>query len=342
MTRWRAIVTLVVTAVLAGCDTPQAPVAAFDPPLPASSPVVSPPPSPVPTPTPQVHDVSLPALQQRQFDGRDLKLGPVLARTNAYTRYHATYHGSGLKISGIMNIPTAKGPFPLLVLNHGYIDPDIYTNGRGLKREQDYLARHGYAVLHPDYRNHAESDDEENPDLRFRLGYAEDAINAVLAVRAAKLPQVDATRVGMLGHSMGGGVTLNVLVTQPDLVSAAVLFAPVSGDVRDNFERWTKRRPEVVEKIIAAYGTPDQDPTFWDNLSPLTFISSVSAPVLIHHGTADDSVPLAWSKRLGERLQAAGKDVTLHIYDGEPHEFINAWPEVMRRTKEFFDKHLKQ
>jgi hypothetical protein len=28
-----------------------------------------------------------------------------------------------------------------VILNHGYIDPAIYTNGRGLKREQDYLAR---------------------------------------------------------------------------------------------------------------------------------------------------------------------------------------------------------
>lgn len=289
------------------------------------------------------HPVSLPALQQQTFDGRDFTLGKVLATTDAYTRYYVTYRSGDLRISGIMNLPHGKGPYPLLILNHGHIDTAIYTNGRGLKREQDYLARHGYAVVHPDYRNHAESDDDPQAEEKFRLGYTEDAINAILAVRTATttLPAVDPSRVGMLGHSMGGGVTLNVLVTQPELVSAAVLFAPVSGDVRDNFERWTKRRPEVVEKIIAAYGTPDQDPAFWDNLSPLTFIQSVRAPVLIHHGTADDSVPLAWSERLDERLQAAGKDVTLRVYDGEPHEFINAWPEVMRETVAFFDQHLK-
>lgn len=35
------------------------------------------------------------------------------------------------------------------------------------------------------------------------------------------------------------------------------------------------------------------------------------------------------------------KDVTLYTYGGEPHEFINAWPLVMRRTVEFFDQNLK-
>ena len=49
-------------------------------------------------------------------------------------------------------------------------------------------------------------------------------------MREARLPGVDAERVGMLGHSMGGGVTLNALTAMPGLVDAAVLFAPVSGD----------------------------------------------------------------------------------------------------------------
>lgn len=40
-----------------------------------------------------------------------------------------------------MNIPKGDGSYPLVILNHGHIDTDIYTLGRGLKREQDYLAR---------------------------------------------------------------------------------------------------------------------------------------------------------------------------------------------------------
>ena len=285
--------------------------------------------------------VSLPALFQKEITGTDLTLGPVLATTDAYTRYYVTYRSGELKISGIFNLPRGDGPFPLLVLNHGHIDTAVYTNGRGLKREQDYLARRGYAVVHPDYRNHADSDDDPNAETNLRLGYTEDAIAAVFAVRAAKLPAVDATRVGMLGHSMGGGVTLNVLVTRPDLVQAAVLFAPVSSDARDSFERWMARQSPTGPEVLKRYGSPTTSPEFWDNISPMTFFDRVNTPIQIHHGTADADVPLEWSEQTLARLKAAGKTAELYVYEGEPHEFINAWPTVMARTVAFFDTLLK-
>src|SRR3989344_6618078 len=178
------------------------------------------------------HPVSLPALMAKEIIGSGFTIGQVLADNESYTSYYITYNSGDLKISGIMNRPKGPGPFPLLILNHGHIDTDIYTNGRGLKREQDYLARRGYVVLHPDYRNHADSDKDPDDEYSLRFSYTEDVINAVLAIKAADLDFVDTKHVGMLGHSMGGGVTLNVLVIRPDLVDAAVLFAPVSADYR--------------------------------------------------------------------------------------------------------------
>ena len=62
---------------------------------------------------------------------------------------------------------------------------------------------------------------------------------------------------------------------------------------------------------------------------------------MIHHGTDDESVPLEWSERAGRELEALDKNVTLHVYPGEPHEFTNAWSQVMARTTDFFDEHLK-
>jgi len=235
----------------------------------------------------------------------------------------------------------ARELFPLLVLNHGYIDPEIYTNGRGLRREQDYLARRGYVVMHIDYRNHAESDKDPQNDLELRLGYAEDAINAVLAVKNSGLDFIDAEKVGMLGHSMGGGVTLNAMVIRPEIVSAAVLFAPVSGDQRKNFDEWVRERTDLAAMILDHYGTFDEDPEFWDNASAKSFYDRFTAPVQIHHGTEDESVPLAWSEELQADLQTAGRDSALYVYDGEPHEFIGDWPLVMQRTVEFFDQYVK-
>jgi len=288
------------------------------------------------------HRVSLQALAAKQYDGRDLTVGPVLAQNETYKRHYITYKSGQLKISGIMNVPSGAGPFPVLILNHGHIDPAIYTNGRGLKREQDYLAREGYVVIHPDYRGHADSDDSPDDFLNLRLGYTEDVINAVYAVRESELPYFDKDNIGMLGHSMGGGITTNIITALPDLIKAAVLFAPVSADYQDNFNKWTRSRADQAERITAAYGTPTSSPEFWYNVSPINFINQITVPIMLHHGTADESCPIEWSNRYAAALEAAGKNITYHTYPGEPHEFINAWPTVMRRTTEFFDQYLKE
>ena len=284
--------------------------------------------------------VSLAALMAKQFDGRNFTVGKVLDSNTAYTRYYITYKSGQLTISGIMNVPNGRGPFPILVLNHGHIDTAIYTNGRGLKREQDYLARQGFVVIHPDFRNHAESDKDPEAENTFRLGYVEDSINAVYAIRAAKLPYMDTGRVGMLGHSMGGGITQSVLVVAPDLVKAAVLYAPVSGDYKDNYERYTKRRPELLQSLVARYGSLEANPGFWAGISASSYYSRIKAPVQIHIGTQDESVEEAWSYTIRDRLQALGKDVTLYEYQGEHHEFGPQWTLFMQRTAEFFKKHL--
>ncbi|MDD5593794.1 MAG: alpha/beta fold hydrolase [Candidatus Margulisbacteria bacterium] len=287
---------------------------------------------------------SLPALMARDYNGRDLTLKKVLASNSVYTRYLITYKSDDLTISGIMNRPKGAGPFPVLILNHGFIDPSIYTNGRGLKREQDYLARHGYIVIHPDYRNHAFSDKDPNDLAGFRLGYAIDAINCIMAVKNSDKPYFNKDKIGLLGHSMGGGVVLNVLVTKPELAQAAVLFAPVSADYRDNFTRWLWRRkhhPEVAEKIIAKYGSPESNPEFWAGLSAVNYLDRIKAPIMLNHGTADQSVPFDWSLRLEKELKDHGKSVVFYQYPGEHHEFGPQWPLLMQRTVKFFDQYLK-
>jgi dipeptidyl aminopeptidase/acylaminoacyl peptidase len=289
------------------------------------------------------HPVSLPALFDADFDGGDLEVGNVLDQAGAYTRYGITYSSGDLTVSGIMNVPAGDGPFPVLVLAHGYIDPDIYTTGRGLAREQDYLARQGYVVLHTDYRNHAGSDDDPDNEVRLRLGYTDDVINAVLAVRESDLPYLHGDRVGLLGRSMGGGVAYNVLVTMPGLVDAAVVYAPVSSDTVDNFDRWTRGNPEsagLTAEVIDAYGAPEDEPDFWRGVSSRTFFDRITEPILIHHGTADDTTPIEWSYETMDALDDAGVDAEFIEYDGEPHAFEAAWPDSIERSAAFFDTHL--
>jgi pimeloyl-ACP methyl ester carboxylesterase len=221
-----------------------------------------------PTPTP-VDPVSIPALIGREHRGSGLRLGEVLARTAAYTSYEVTYESDGLTISGLMNIPTGKGPFPALVPAHGYIDPAVYTTGRGLSRAQDLLARNGYVVLHTDYRNHARSDKDTDNDVGLRLGYTENVIGAAMALRSSGRPEIDTGRLGLLGRSMGGGVVYDTLVVAPGLFDAAVTFAPVSAHPEENIDQFQRPGGDpLVAEIEATHGTPETNPRFWREVSP--------------------------------------------------------------------------
>jgi dipeptidyl aminopeptidase/acylaminoacyl peptidase len=292
----------------------------------------------------QPHPVSVAALTETEYTGGRLRVGRVLDEAGSYTRYAVTYRSQGLRISGIMNVPSGRGPFPVLVLNHGYIEPADYVSGQGLAREQDWLARRGYVVLHTDYRNHARSDTDPNVDYELRLPYAVDVVNAVRAVRRSDLPYLDGDRVGLLGRSMGGNVTLNALVARPHLFDAAVVYASTSSLAADNwrqFYRGDGDRSQVNARMQRTYGLPSQSPRFWRAASPRPYFARVSAPVLLHHGTLDDTCPIHWSRATARALRRTGNAARLITYRGEGHTMYAQWPRSMRRTTAFFDRHLR-
>lgn len=276
--------------------------------------------------------------------GENLVLSFVEADTSAYTRYAVMYEANDLKLSGVLLIPKGDGPFPLVVTNHGHIDTSVYTRGRGLKREQDALAKAGFAVLHPDYRNHAESDKDPENNTNLRLGYVEDVIGGIKAVRDSELPElqvIDATRVGMIGHSMGGGISMQVAVVEPDLVDAVVLYAPVSSDAWTNFEHYQMRnrqRATLVSEVLVTHGDRETNADFWENISPSGRFDRVKIPVQIHIGSLDESTPPEWSEVIYLQMSEVGVPVEIFRYEGEKHEFIPQWNTFKDRFVELFSK----
>jgi dipeptidyl aminopeptidase/acylaminoacyl peptidase len=352
----RALGAVVGTMLLVGgCSTDEEPAAKSPPakaPSTTTSPTPSSNPSPNPGPTsspspgaadalPPVEDkVSLPALMREDFTGGRIRVRREVLANDAYTRSEVTYPSGDVTVSGVLLRPRGPGPFPAVVLNHGYIEPSVYVTGQGLMREQDYLARAGFVVLHTDYRGHAGSDAATDAVRESRLGYTRDTINAVESVK--RLRYVDPDKVAMLGRSMGGGVTLNALVSKPGLVRAAVVFAPVSSDFVDNFNRWTvAERPDAAAATYRRYGTPEQDPEFYRGLSARTYFDRITEPVLIHHGTEDESCPIRWSRTTQRLLERAGVDSRLEVYRGEQHAFGPQWPLSMERTVKFLRRQLR-
>lgn len=283
--------------------------------------------------------LSMQAFWQQEFVGKDLKLGKVLARTGAYTKYAVTYRSNGLRISGIMNVPKGNGPFPLVVLAHGYIDPDIYRTGQGLAREQDYLARKGFIAFHTDYRNHASSDDDPNLMRGLRLGYTMDVINAANAARNSSFAFIDKERISLLGRSMGGGIGFNALVAAPGVFDSAVLFATVSSKAAENTNKWLRNDPVIRKEIFAKYGSPEDNPAFWDSVSAYTYFERVTDPVLVLHGTADETCPIRWANEAVAKLTSLDKDVTYVKYKGAGHTFFGStWTKSMQESVKFLKR----
>lgn len=263
-------------------------------------------------------------------------------RTAAYTSYDVTYRSTtgkrSLTISGVLNVPSGPGPFPAVVLAHGYIDPAYYVRGQGMTRERGVFASRGYVALHVDYRGHAESTDDPRSERDLRLGYSADVIAAVKALRASSEVPVDDDRIALMGRSMGGGVVMKALIAEPGLVQAASLWASVSSLEGENFNQFTRGDARAAA-IVQEHGLPEDRPAFWRAASARPYLSSITEPVLIVHGRLDDTCPPRWARATQAAMQRAGVESTLEWYD-DGHAFGPAFTAAMDRTIRYFDNRL--
>ena len=295
------------------------------------------------------HPVSLAALADADLTGGGLRLGRVRERTAGYTSYDVTFAsttaGEGttpLRISGVLNVPAGRGPFPAVVLAHGYIDPAHYVRGQGMTRERGFLAQRGFVALHVDYRNHAESTDDPRIETAVRLGYAADVIAAAHALRSSPDVRVDPERIALFGRSMGGGVMLKALAAEPGVFGAGVGWASVSSLEGQNFDHF--QRPDAPVPLLRAgfrgrHGLPDEDPEFWRGLSPRPVFDEIREPVLLVHGRLDDTCPPRWARATQRALRRAGVDATLAWYD-DGHAFGPAFVAAMDRTVRFLRREM--
>jgi dienelactone hydrolase len=298
-------------------------------------------------PEPEVYPVSIEALQQMRRWGSDLKIVRTVARTGAYTQYAITYRSGNLTITGQMFVPVGDGPFPVMVMNHGYIPIEEYSSGMDSRRESPFVASNGFVAIHPDFRNYAGSDDDENASVNLTaFGWADDSLNLVDAVKRSDLPFLDKQRIGFWGHSNGGQTSMMALVSQraPD-IKAFVLFAPTSPDYRDNFNRWTRPRSDQAAQVKARHGLPEDNPAFYEGISvgPHFKEAATKGPVLLFHGTGDTNTPFAWSERSAALMKDAGIDITFVPLRGENHLFSDqAWRGgVASQFLNFINEHVK-
>jgi fermentation-respiration switch protein FrsA (DUF1100 family) len=324
---------------------------------PAATPAPTAVPAAVPTTTesqrPPIDPVSLTLtwLAQQETPGSDITVEQVLAPGNNYDRYLVSYLSEGLRINAYMTVPQGAQPatgWPAVVFNHGYIPPTIYRSTERYIAYQDAFARNGYIVFRPDYRGHAFSEGEAT-GAYGSPGYTIDVLNALASVKAD--PRVDANRIGMWGHSLGGYITLRAMVVNDD-IKAGVIWAGVVGDYADMLENW-RRNPSVIpttipqsarrwrDDLVAQMGTPAENPVYWNSISANSYLNTLSGPVQLHHGTADEDVPVDFSRTLQEEIEAAGGMVEYFEYADDNHNLSNSLYVALERSVAFFDQYVK-
>jgi dipeptidyl aminopeptidase/acylaminoacyl peptidase len=282
---------------------------------------------------------TLHTLVDAELGPSSLELQEVIEDNPDFTTTTVTYSSGEVSVTGALSVPSTDGPHPGLVLVHGVVNPDIYLAGSGLVREQAYFARAGYVVLSLDLRN-STAEIDSAAAMGIDLGSTLDVINGIRALQSSRLATLDEQRVALLGHSLGGLLTLNTIVTRPTLVDAAVALAPASIDPSDNVDYLTTLFGSTPARIVDEYGTPADNPEFWRAMSPRSLVDRVEVPLFIAHGTADNIIPYEWSEETVEVWKAAGKDVELVPLEGEGHVFQSRWEEAMALSAEFLGSEL--
>ena len=334
---------------LAASETPEAktiakatatPSPPATPSLPATPvPSATPSPLPVPSATPDVYAAyHIDALAARAYGGGELEIVERLESNERFARYLIKYPSDGLTIYGFMNVPHEGWDFPVAIVLHGYVSPTSYETLDYTTRYADVLAEAGYFVIHPNLRGFPPSDEGDDA---FRTGLAVDVLNLIAILREQSgdlegpLRRADEEAIYLWGHSMGGGTALRVAtVLNEPYLRAVVLYGAMSGDEKLNYEQiavWSDGRSGEFE--LAA---PEQA---LQAISPIDHLERITAPLSIHHGEGDETVPPAWSADLCARLQAIDHPVECFTYHAAPHTFYGEWEELFNsRVVEFFGR----
>lgn len=288
--------------------------------------------------------LSISAMQKKIYPGSDLKIEEELAALPNYSQAIASYQSEGNKIFGLLLVPSGTKPktgWPVVILLHGHFVPSEYqTIGRYVQYAAD-LANAGFIVFKPDYRGHGNS--EGKPESAyFSPAYTIDVLNAVASIK--KYQNANPNLIGLWAHSMGGTLAERAIAVDTNSIKAAVIWGGVVG----TYEDWLNQRGisytkgADIQKLIKQSGKPNASSSFWQAIDPALNLKETNTPVQLHHGEADESVPISLSKAYYKELKNAGKIAEIYTYPGGDHNISSPNYEIaMQRSIEFFKKYLK-
>jgi dipeptidyl aminopeptidase/acylaminoacyl peptidase len=294
--------------------------------------------------------LTIPAQRLRTYPGGQIEVEQQYGPQPGYTLSRISYPSDGFQISGLMATPDTPRPFfgyPVIILSHGYVAASKYrTDGPEYRDYIRAFARAGYVVIKPDFRGLGSSTGVA------QSGYYSAADTADILNLAASLSffhPVDAARVGLFGHSMGGHVALNAVTIAPTRFKAAVIYSAGVGDIGDMFANWFPpsdvNNPEAAEDrtaITKQFGSPTQNPAFWAKVSPITYADQITTPLLLTHGAADRVIPVRFMEQFSAAMTAAGHPAPTYIQPGAGHVYKGQdVTTLIARSLALFNRYVK-
>lgn len=236
-----------------------------------------------------------------------------------------------------------RAKLPLLVFVHGGIHGDFNLNSYAhVVRE---MVEQGYAVIAPEYRGSS----GYGVEFWKQIDYGGLEIEDVFAAKEWMLENhtnVDPSRVGILGWSHGGLITLMNLFDHPKDFRAGYAGVPVSDLVARMGYKGQSYRDEFSAATHIGQ-TAEENVKEYRRRSPVAHAHKLETPLLIHTATNDEDVNVLEVEGLLNALKAAGKTFEHRIYTNAPggHAFNRLDTQFARESRNevwrFLAKHLK-
>lgn len=209
----------------------------------------------------------------------------------------------------------SKGPkrHAALVWIHGGVHGDLDLQYVPLLKS---AVAEGYIVIAPEYRGSTGYGRAHYDAIDYGGKEVEDCI-AGRDYLVEFVPEVDPQRIGILGWSHGGFITLHAIFRQPEKFRAAVEIVGVADLVqRMGYKTDSYRRTFAEQPGFG--GTANEKLEIYLDRSPYYHAAKLRTPLLIHAADNDDDVNIIETQRLIDALKAAGKQFEYEIYHAPP------------------------
>lgn len=208
-----------------------------------------------------------------------------------------------------------------------------------------YLVNHGYAVLAVNNRGSSgygktfyKMDDQNHGE--------KDLMDCVEGKNwLAEQSYIDGEKIGIIGGSYGGFMTMAALVHQPEEFAVGVNLFGVTNWLRTlkSIPPWWESFKDALYQEMGDPYNP-QDSARLYGISPLFHADQITKPVMVLQGAQDPRVLQVESDEIVEAAKANGVPVEYVLFEDEGHGFVKKENQIEAYSKilEFLDKHLKQ